>query len=330
MAAQEPIIPAPLHAPLCRICGEFPPQPGRRVCKHCRYAQYLARGIRNPAKRRAERDRRNQLALQRYEENPAPRQQQSRAHHARKRPERNQYNREYHVRKRATILVRHKTTRANNLEAYKERASTKYHANVEESRTYQREWKWKHRARLRLLARQALARRKLIDPQRVAFLGQASVARRKAKKYSLPCLWTPAYSDYALTWWDYRCAYCGTLVQEGLWHRLHWDHFIALSDPLCPGTVPWNLLPSCGSSRRSGTGRDVPLCNPSKGKLRPEIWLLRMTMRRQAWQLGRPLTVQEQRKCQKLVTKKLARIALFFQQVQAYAVARGDYAHCPT
>lgn len=326
MAAQEPIIPAPL----CRICQTFPAKAGRRICGHCRYEQYLALGIRSPEKRRAEKDRRNELALQRYEENPAPRQQQSRAAHARKRPQRNQSSRAYYDSKRATILAQKKTARTQNPEVYKARVHTKYHRDVEASRAYGREYRWKHRERLRPLARQALAQRKLLDPQRVAFLGQASVARRKAKKYHLPCLWTSVYIDYALAWWGHTCAYCGTLVQEGLWHRLHWDHFIALSDPLCPGTVPWNMLPSCGSSRRSGTGRDVPLCNPSKGKLSPEVWLLRMTMRRQGGQLGRPLTVREQRKCQKLVTTKLARIALFFQQAQAYAVERGDHVLSPT
>jgi hypothetical protein len=140
----------------------------------------------------------------------------------------------------------------------------------------------------------------------------------------VPFLWNAEYAAYALHWWNDACAYCDESLLDGFWHRLNWDHFIALGDPACLGTVPWNLLPSCGATRRNGTGRDVPLCNASKGSLPPHVWLLRMTIAQAERKYGRELTMKEQRACKGLVTKKLNRISLFFKHMRAYAVECGD------
>lgn len=56
--------------------------------------------------------------------------------------------------------------------------------------------------------------------------------------------------------WGNKCAYCGkakTLTQ---------DHFIPLSHPDCPGTVPHNMIPAC------------PSCNYSKGAIHPYDWIV--------------------------------------------------------
>lgn len=309
---------------LCRKCGERPRRKDRRLCTQCRHQQYVERGQKDSAKRRAQKDERNARARERHAENPEKRNAPERARRAQNPEPHNAESRAYYATHSAEILAKKKADREANPALFQERNQKRYYGDLEASRAYNRDYAWENRERLRPLARAAEAKRHEADPLRMFLLRQARDQRRKARKYGLPCLWEPTYLEYALRWWDYECAYCGEQVTEGLWHRLHWDHFVALSDPACPGTVPWNLLPTCGASRRSGTGRDVPLCNASKGKLTPEEWLGRMMRRNRQHRLGRGLTSGEQRACKGLVTRKLQKIAAFFQEIAAFAQRRGD------
>lgn len=44
--------------------------------------------------------------------------------------------------------------------------------------------------------------------------------------------------------WEHRCAYCGG---NG---PLEQEHYVPLSAPDSPGTVPWNMLPACSPCNR--------------------------------------------------------------------------------
>lgn len=94
-----------------------------------------------------------------------------------------------------------------------------------------------------------------------------------ARKRSLPIAFSSSDWDAALDYWGHQCAVCGR--PRGLWHTLAQDHWIPLSDPRCPGTVPTNILPLC-----HGEGG----CNNSKGNKDPVRWLEERLGRRRAAQ----------------------------------------------
>jgi len=69
--------------------------------------------------------------------------------------------------------------------------------------------------------------------------------------------------EFALSYFEGQCAVCGRQL-HGLFHTVSADHWIPLSDPDCPGTVPTNIVPLC-------CGKDG--CNESKGNRSPKEWL---------------------------------------------------------
>jgi hypothetical protein len=98
--------------------------------------------------------------------------------------------------------------------------------------------------------------------------------RREARKHSLPDAMTGQDWQYALAYFSHRCAVCGRPI--GLWHTLAADHWIPLSNPRCPGTVPTNIVPLC-----HGQGG----CNNSKNDRDPEEWLVEKFGKRRAHQI---------------------------------------------
>ena len=92
---------------------------------------------------------------------------------------------------------------------------------------------------------------------------RAKNLQRKALKRSLPANFSINDHKYALEYFHGACAYCGnppSLFDAR--HVLHLDHFIALANPACPGTVKTNMLPVCQD------------CNLKKQDKNPHEWLL--------------------------------------------------------
>lgn len=56
--------------------------------------------------------------------------------------------------------------------------------------------------------------------------------------------------------WKGRCAYCGVELKHPVC-----EHIVYFGHTLCPGHVPWNVVPSCRS------------CNASKNDTEVSIWL---------------------------------------------------------
>ena len=85
-------------------------------------------------------------------------------------------------------------------------------------------------------------------------IARRSYERRRAKKNGAPYDFTEEDWRYALTYWNQACAVCE--AQDGFWHNIAQDHWIALSLPDTPGTVPSNILPLCnknfGCNQRKG------------------------------------------------------------------------------
>lgn len=91
---------------------------------------------------------------------------------------------------------------------------------------------------------------------------RAAFQRRRARLLNLPFEFTGDDWQRALEYFQGCCAVCGR--PQGLWHTLAQDHWIPITDPHCPGTVPSNIVPLCH-------GADG--CNNLKSNIEPSKWL---------------------------------------------------------
>lgn len=128
-------------------------------------------------------------------------------------------------------------------------------------REYERNYEQEHRVQIREQQRI----RRASQPDKVRQwrenykqkhpLGQRLyVHKRRALKMSLPYSFTDDDHERMMEWWHYSCAYCG--AQRDFWHTLEADHFVALSSPDSPGTVPSNMIPACKSCNSRKFNRD--------------------------------------------------------------------------
>lgn len=118
--------------------------------------------------------------------------------------------------------------------------------------------RWGLSRALAAMASRFRGRPDIVQPRQPAPL-RAYVARKR----SLPDTFTERDWQRALEYWGYKCAVCGR--PRGLWHTLAADHWIPLTSPDCPGTIPTNIIPLC-----HGEGG----CNNSKRSKMPEVWLI--------------------------------------------------------
>lgn len=91
----------------------------------------------------------------------------------------------------------------------------------------------------------------IIDRAQRRIVRRQSRWKRSQRELDNPSRWTSADWDKCKLAWKSRCAYCGRRAK-----RLTRDHFIPLTDPKCPGTVPWNIVPACVSCNSSKRNRD--------------------------------------------------------------------------
>lgn len=90
-----------------------------------------------------------------------------------------------------------------------------------------------------------------------------------ARKRGLPDTFTADDWSRGLAYFKDRCAVCGRKVLYGAdlfgSYTLAMDHWIPLTSPDCPGTVPWNIVPLC-----HGHGG----CNNRKRNRNAHEWLM--------------------------------------------------------
>lgn len=96
------------------------------------------------------------------------------------------------------------------------------------------------------------------NPQKYAETQKRIYQRRAAAKKTF----TDSDWFYALSYFDNCCAVCGRSATTKL--KIVADHWIPLSDPNCPGTVPTNIVPLCNG--RGG-------CNTLKTNKDAREWL---------------------------------------------------------
>jgi len=95
---------------------------------------------------------------------------------------------------------------------------------------------------------------------------------RRVRVRELPHFFTLEDLDFLLQYWDFSCAICGE--EEGsFFYHIALDHWVAVVDPCCPGTVPWNILPLCHGKKNSRGLKPHAPCNTSKGARDPVVWL---------------------------------------------------------
>lgn len=80
--------------------------------------------------------------------------------------------------------------------------------------------------------------------------------KRQARKISLPDTLTNSQWEFAVKFFDNKCAYCGQRCD-----KLQIEHFIPLNSKSCTGTIPQNIVPSC------------PSCNAAKCDNDPIKWV---------------------------------------------------------
>jgi hypothetical protein len=96
--------------------------------------------------------------------------------------------------------------------------------------------------------------------------------RYRARKRALPDSLDTNAVTFLFQYWQFACAICGREA-GGLFHVLALDHWIPLSNPTCPGTVAWNILPLCHAKPGIPSFPHVPYCNNSKAAQDPVTWL---------------------------------------------------------
>jgi hypothetical protein len=101
-----------------------------------------------------------------------------------------------------------------------------------------------------------------------------NVVRRRARKRNLPDHFTRQDWQRCLEYFNHCCAICGRQLKDLFGtHTAAADHWVPLTSPDCPGTVPTNIVPMC-----HGIGG----CNPSKAANNAEQWLIKRFGKRKA------------------------------------------------
>lgn len=178
--------------------------------------------------------------------------------------------RRYYIENKDAINAKHADYRRRNPEKAIARQRRWHEQNPTKYSEYGKRYRSKHPERNRQIGlnwrlrnpdkvRARQQRYNFLNPQVQA----AARARREARVRSLPNTFTSNDWVRALEYWNNRCAVCER--PQGLWHVLAADHWIPISLPTCPGTVPNNIVPLC-----HGEGG----CNNSKHNKMPTEWLV--------------------------------------------------------
>jgi hypothetical protein len=133
---------------------------------------------------------------------------------------------------RESILNRRKVEYEANAELLKAKGRAAYRKNLIASRARSRAWAKANPLKTKVHWKNAKARRR-----------------------RLPNTWTISQARKALAYWGDACATCRTPF--GLIAVCHWDHWVPLIHPNCPGTVAGNMVPLCDNCNLTKNARDA-------------------------------------------------------------------------
>lgn len=248
-----------LHPPIpdgykrCTICKQLKPATYEYFCKRSSRPDGLNYECKSCAQLRVAQWRRN---------NPERKRQSNREYREANVDSIRQYKQEWRERNREYVRAFDKERYQQKREVIKARIRSWYQRNKTEVRKYHRERYQKLKPEIRVQAQKW----KVANPDRVRISGE----RRRARERNLPRQFTFMDWQRALEYFDYRCAICRRSAD--FWTLLVADHWIPLSSPICPGTVPQNMIPLCHARPDSPAGQ--PCCNNSKSNKSPEAWLI--------------------------------------------------------
>jgi hypothetical protein len=140
-----------------------------------------------------------------------------------------EWNRNFRKRHPERKKERDRIYREENPEKVRARKRKYYAENGDAAREYSRQWQ-------------------IRNPEKVSISRQ----KRRARKRGLPNTLTHLEWSWGIDYWHGRCAYCGKHIEKPTL-----DHYIALNDVKCPGTIATNMLPSCLACNVSKGDRDV-------------------------------------------------------------------------
>lgn len=159
--------------------------------------------------------------------------------------------------------------RAEHPDQIREMKRRQYQKHVEEMREYHRRYRREHKSGIREISRRYRLRHQQEARERIRVyrsnnpeVEKARMHRRLARKRNLPNTFTRSDWKHAVNYFGGCCAVCNRPV--GLWHTLAADHWIPLSSPDCPGTIPTNIVPLC---------HGVDGCNNAKNDKPAAEWL---------------------------------------------------------
>jgi 5-methylcytosine-specific restriction endonuclease McrA len=150
-----------------------------------------------------------------------------------------------------------------NKEKLAEKAKKYREANKEKKKKYLAEYQEANKEKLAEKAKKyreankekiAEKNRKYNQTERGKTVRRLLEHKRRTLKTSLSFKLSKADIEHMFDYFDNSCANCGSN------NNLALDHFIALTDPSCPGTVAWNIIPLCRS------------CNSKKYNKKPEFF----------------------------------------------------------
>jgi len=165
---------------------------------------------------------------------------------------------DWYVKNKDRQLAYSKAWREANKEWVKEFEKRQYETNRHQIIERSRQWRKDNEERYREY------NQRWIDehPEKAAATRKGVDVRRRARKRGLPNTFTPADWLSSLDYWDHKCAVCRRSPDGVL--SLAADHWIPLSRPESPGTVPTNIVVLCDGK----TG-----CNTTKHARDPVKWL---------------------------------------------------------
>jgi hypothetical protein len=188
----------------------------------------------------------------------------------------------YHSNREKGLETRRAYYRANR-DAARARSQVYVQNNKERLTEARRRWAEKNKESIanrirvwRELNREEVARKdklkRIVNPYPYAVAGH----NRRARERELPATFTARQWDLCLKYWSNACAVCGYPFNDvfGVAKKSA-DHWIAVSQPNCPGTVAENMVCLCGR------------CNSSKQDKMPIDWLIQRYSERKAKQILR-------------------------------------------
>lgn len=249
----------------CKKCGERKPRTEfsrcsakkdglHPICKLCDSARRRAQYAEN-----ADRERKNKAEY--YVSNREALRERGRAYRAANLEKVRRRERAYVAANRDKRNERKRAAYAANPEKHREQARISQAKYPDRRRAYQREYQRANKETLQDYMR--TYRVEYARSERGANSRRTTKLRYRARKRSLPDTFTAADWQAALDHFGGCCAVCGR--PPGLWHTIAADHWIPLTAPDCPGSVPWNIVPLC-----HGDGG----CNNSKCDRNPNEWLV--------------------------------------------------------